>query len=190
MVGAVIAILLLYFRWWGAVPALLAPLLLATVYAFALANLLGVRELNSNTAFLGSIIVGNGINFGIIQLARYVEERRRGRTVHDALEVSLLGTRVGTLSAALAAGIAYASLMAMQFRGFRQFGVIGGLGMVLGWAATFLLGPPLLAALDRGRLATRPAATASSHVTSGARWRLPRLGVLDGSSAWSVGGDW
>ena len=38
-------------------------------------------------------------------------------------------TRKGTLSAALAAGVAYASLVAMQFRGFRQFGVIGGLGM-------------------------------------------------------------
>jgi hypothetical protein len=60
------------------------------------------------------------------------------------------------LSAALAAGVAYASLMAMQFRGFRQFGVIGGLGMVLCWGATFVLGPPLVAWLDRGRSAPLP----------------------------------
>ncbi|MES1172578.1 MAG: MMPL family transporter, partial [Bacteroidota bacterium] len=107
------------------------------------------RELNSNTAFLGSIIVGNGINFGIIQLARYLEARRGGSSVEDALTLGLWGTRTGTLSAALAAGVAYASLIAMQFRGFRQFGVIGGLGMVLCWCATFVLGPPLIAWLDR-----------------------------------------
>jgi hypothetical protein len=40
----------------------------------------------------------------------------------------------------------------MDFRGFRQFGVIGGLGMVLCWTATFLLSPSLIARLDRGRL--------------------------------------
>jgi predicted RND superfamily exporter protein len=56
---------------------------------------------------------------------------------------------MGTLSAALAAGVAYASLIAMQFRGFRQFGIIGGLGMILAWLATVLLGPPLIAWLDR-----------------------------------------
>ena len=46
----------------------------------------------------------------------------------------------------------------MQFRGFRQFGVIGGLGMLLAWGATFVLMPPLIAWLDRGRLRARAAA--------------------------------
>lgn len=149
VVAAVILALYLYFRWWAVVVALLLPLGLSAVFAFGLGNLLGIRELNSNTAFLGSIIVGNGINFGIIQLARYVEARRGGCSVTDALMLGMWGTRVGTLSAALAAGVAYASLMAMQFRGFRQFGVIGGLGMILCWGLTFVLAPPLIAWLDR-----------------------------------------
>ena len=149
VVAAVSLALLIFFRWWPCVVALLLPLGLATVYAFALASLLGVRVLNSNTAFLGSIIVGNGINFGIVQLARYMEERRAGQAVHESLVRSLWGTRVGTLSAALAAAVSYASLIAMQFRGFRQFGVIGGLGMVLAWGTTFLLAPPLIAWMDR-----------------------------------------
>jgi predicted exporter len=137
---------------------LLLPLGLATVYAFALASLLGVRVLNSNTAFLGSIIVGNGINFGIVQLARYMEERRAGLAVHESLVRSLWGTRVGTLSAALAAAVSYASLIAMQFRGFRQFGVIGGLGMVLAWGTTFLLAPSLIAWMDRKEPHVEPTA--------------------------------
>jgi predicted RND superfamily exporter protein len=158
VVFAVGLALLIFFRWPPCVLALLLPLGLSTVYAFALASLLGVRVLNSNTAFLGSIIVGNGINFGIIQLARYMEERRAGQNVHEALVRSLWGTRVGTLSAALAAAVSYASLIAMQFRGFRQFGVIGGLGMVLAWGTTFLLAPPLIAWMDRKEPHVEPTA--------------------------------
>jgi predicted RND superfamily exporter protein len=154
--GVVVLALIVFYGWSRAVPALFLPLFAGAAYAFALASLppFGVTALNSNTAFLGSIIVGNGVNFGIIQLARYVEERRRGASIDRALEIALVATRKGTLSAALAAGVAYASLVAMQFRGFRQFGVIGGLGMVLVWAMTFVLGPPLIAWLDGGRLST------------------------------------
>ncbi len=152
VVVAVIAVLVGYYRWWRSVLVLVPPLLLATIYAFSLASLppFGVTELNSNTAFLGSIIVGNGINFGIILLARYREERSHGLTVERALAVATWGARRGTLMAALAAGTSYLSLVLTEFRGFRQFGVIGVLGMLLSWAVTFVLVPPLVAWLDHG----------------------------------------
>jgi predicted RND superfamily exporter protein len=165
VIVAVIGVIILYYRWGRAVPAIVLPVLLAAAGAFALASLppFDVRELNSNTAFLGSIILGNGINFGIVQLARYVEARRRGDTIEEALAVSLWGTRVGTLSAALAAAVSYASLVGLDFRGFRQFGIIGGLGMVLAWVATFVLGPPLTAWLDGGRLQPEPQEAIKHH---------------------------
>jgi uncharacterized protein len=155
----VVLVIAVYYRWLRSVVALLAPLLLATVYAFGIASLppFGITELNSNTGFLGSIIVGNGVNFGIVLLARYVEERRAGRGVEDSLGIAVSGTRAGTLAAALAASVSYASLVITQFRGFRQFGYIGGLGMVLTWTSAFLLMPPLIAALDHSpRTAPRP----------------------------------
>jgi predicted RND superfamily exporter protein len=162
VVAAVVIALIFFYGWARSVPALFLPLGVGALFAFALASLppFNITELNSNTAFLGSIIIGNGINFGIIQLARYVEARRRGHPIEDALAIALWGTRKGTLSAAVAAGVAYASLVAMQFRGFRQFGMIGGLGMLLAWGATFLLAPPLIAWLDAGKL--RPALPALS----------------------------
>jgi len=154
VIALVVLVLVLYYRWLAAVPILLAPLTIGAVVAFALASLppWRITALNSNTAFLGTIIVGNGINFGIVLLARYVEARRRGVAVEESLAIAVSGTRVGTLSASLAAAAAYGSLVAMDFRGFRQFGVIGGLGMLLCWVATFLLSPSLIARLDRGRL--------------------------------------
>jgi uncharacterized protein len=150
VVIAVMAVILAYYRWWKAVPVLVPPLLLATVYAFALASLppIGVTELNSNTAFLGAIIVGNGINVGLILLARYREERLRGASVEEALVVGVWGARVGTLAAAAAAAVSYASLIVTEFRGFRQFGWIGGIGMLASWATAFVLIPPLVKWLD------------------------------------------
>ena len=159
VVVVVVIALIVFYRWRRSVAVLFLPLSIATVLAFGLASLppFGITELNSNTAFLGSIIIGNGINFGIVQLARYVEARRAGHAIEDSLAITLWGTRKGTLSAAVAAGAAYASLVAMQFRGFRQFGVIGGLGMLLCWGATFVLAPSLIAWLDHGELRAEPA---------------------------------
>jgi len=144
----VVAVLVIYYRWYKSVLVLMPPLLLAAAYSFALASLFGVSELNSNTAFLGSIIVGNGINFSIILLARYVEERRHGVAIEESLATALWASRMGTLPAALAAGVSYASLGLTDFRGFAQFGVIGGIGMVLAWVTSFFLVPSLARALD------------------------------------------
>jgi hypothetical protein len=147
---AVMGVIVAYYRWWKSIPVLIPPLLLAAVFAFALASLppFNITELNSNTAFLGSIIFGNGINFGLILVARYREERGRGESLERALELGIWGARPGTLAAALAAGAAYASLIITEFRGFRQFGFIGGLGMLTSWGAAFLLIPSLLKWLD------------------------------------------
>ena len=146
-----LTVILVFFRWWKSVFALLVPLTLAALYAFALVTLppANIDGLNSNTAFLASVIVGNGVNFGVILLARYVEERRAGHGIQDSLTTAVWGSRSGTIVAALAAATAYGSLMLTQFRGFHQFGVIGAVGMVACWAMAFLLSPSLIAWLDR-----------------------------------------
>ena len=59
------------------------------------------------------------------------------------------GSLGGTLAAALTASVSYASLLATDFRGFRHFGLIGGVGILCCWAATFLVLPAALAALGR-----------------------------------------
>jgi len=145
-----IAVIVFYFRWWRAIAVLFPPLLVATVYAFGLASLppANITELNSNTAFLGSIIVGNGINVGIVLLARYREARRQGLGVEESLVLGIWGARLGTLAAAFAAAISYASLLLTEFRGFRQFGTIGCAGMIGSWVTAFVLIPPLVRWLD------------------------------------------
>lgn len=142
-----------YFRWPRSIVILLPSLAIATSFAFAVASLppFRVTELNSNTAFLGSIVVGNGINFGIMLLARYVEERRLGVSPVEAMVVATRETRGPTLGAAMAAGCSYLALAVTDFQGFRQFGFIGGLGMAFSWLGAFLLVPSLAVALDDDR---------------------------------------
>jgi predicted exporter len=110
-----------------------------------------IGHLNSSTAFLGSVVAGNGINFGIIHLSRYLEERRRGLSHPVALRLALSRTLVGTLVASTAAATAYASLMITSFRGFSEFGIIAGSGMVFCWLASYSFLPALLHWLETAR---------------------------------------
>ena len=71
-------------------------------------------------------MVGNGINVGLILFARYLEERRGGQPPQAAMELAVEKTWLATLTAAGAAGVSYASLLSTDFRGFNQFGLIGG----------------------------------------------------------------
>ena len=95
-----------------------------------------------------SIIAGNGINFGIIYMARYLEARRvQGKTPAEAVLVAHRDTWLATLAAAGAAMLSYGSLAITDFRGFKHFGIIGGAGMILCWIATYAF-----LAHDPGRL--------------------------------------
>jgi uncharacterized protein len=147
---AVLLVITLYYRGVIALTYIFFPTLLGVAAAFAVAALT-IGYLNTNTAFLGSIILGNGINFGIILLARYREQRIRQpqESVAEALEIALRTTARPTLTAALAAAIAYGSLALTRFRGFQQFGQVGGVGMVLCWLFTYSYCPALVCLWER-----------------------------------------
>jgi uncharacterized protein len=149
-VVVVAAGLLFYFRSVVSLMALFFSLALGTVVTFGLTRLT-IGHLNLATAFLSSIVVGNGINFGLVLLARYFEERRAGKTGHTALGAAMAGTAGGTLTAAMTASVAYASLTITSFEGFRHFGVIGGLGMVVCWVAAYTVLPAGIAVIERWR---------------------------------------
>jgi hypothetical protein len=108
-----------------------------------------IGHLNSSTGFLVSIVVGNGINFGIIYMARYMEARRAGDNAAAALRVAHRDTWASTLAGAGAAMVAYGSLMITDFRGFKHFGIIGGAGMIMCWCATYAFLPALLSIFER-----------------------------------------
>ena len=147
-VVAVCIVVFLFFGRLSSVPFMVVPALIGVLLALGFAQL-AFGFLNTATGFMGAIIVGNGINYAIVQMARYEEERRRGRSVGDAVGVALETTWRATGLAAVGAAIAYGSLAITDFRGFNQFGYIGGAGMLLSWFATLLVLPCLWVLFDR-----------------------------------------
>ncbi len=162
-----------FFRSLSAIAILAVPLFVGTVCAFAVVALppLSIHTLNTNTAFLGAIVIGNGINTGIILLARYQEEQARGRGQREALCEALAGTWRPTLGAATAASAAYGSLIFTEFRGFNQFGWIGGFGMLFCWLTAFTLGPLVIWSWG-GSLGARAMRRARNHGWSEGAARL------------------
>jgi len=153
VVVIVTLLMLLYYRSITATLVLVLSLFMGTFWTFGVAYF-AVGYLNANSAFLASIVIGNGINFGIIFIARYLEERRRPRRVARSIYQAMLSTPAATATAALAAGLSYGSLMLTSFRGFSQFGFIGLVGMVLCWISAYTLLPAFLVLAERRRPGT------------------------------------
>jgi hypothetical protein len=149
-VTIVLLLIVFFFRRPRSVVLLGAGLVPPVLASFAIADIT-VDSLNASTAFLGSIIIGNGVNPNIIWLSRYFEERRRGSDVHGAILTAHQNTWLATMIASGAAALAYGSLMITDFRGFRDFGIIGGVGMVLCWVSAITVLPAAVAAYERFR---------------------------------------
>jgi hypothetical protein len=149
-VATVLLLIVLFFGRPRSIVLLGAGLVPPVLASFAVADIT-VGSLNASTAFLGSIIIGNGVNPNIIWLSRYFEERRRGSGVHDAILKAHQNTWLATMIASGAAALAYGSLMITDFRGFRDFGIIGGVGMVLCWVSAITVLPAAVAAYERFR---------------------------------------
>jgi hypothetical protein len=158
----VLAAILVFFRNWRAPFILGGALIVPVLVTFAFAEL-AVDYLNTSTAFLGSIVIGNGINPNIIWLARYFEERRRGADVLQSVIRTHRAVWLATLTASFAAALAYGSLVLTDFRGFRDFGVIGAVGMILCWFGAGLLLPAIVVLNERVRRLVRQSDESSKN---------------------------
>jgi len=141
-------LLYLFFGSWIATIALFISLFMARFWTFAF-GWFSVGYLNANSAFMGSIVLGSGITFGVILLSRYLEERRSGYGPLRAARISMIRTARATLTAALAASAAYGSLFLTNFEGFRQYGILGFSGMVFCWISSVLIFPALLIQIEK-----------------------------------------
>lgn len=147
--AGVLASVLLFFMRLRTVGAMGVTILIALLWTFGLTRLT-IGHLNSSTGFLVSIIAGNGINYGIMYMARYIEARRDdAANVLSAILVAHRDSWLPTLAGSATAMLAYGSLTITDFRGFKHFGIISGYGMILCWIATYVFLPAVLVASER-----------------------------------------
>lgn len=147
VLGVLVPVLLFFLRI-RTVLVMGGSLLVGLLWTFGL-TYFTIGYFNTATGFLTTIIAGNSINYGIMYMARYIEARR---DEHLDVESSILAghtTWLPTLSSSATAMVAYGALILTDFRGFKHFGIIGGYGMIICWAATYLFLPSMLAATER-----------------------------------------
>ncbi len=132
------------------------PLLVGMVWALGLVGW-SLGEINMMSAGFGAVLLGIGDDVGILLYSRYRDERRSGRTKPVALRAAMLGTGPGVVVGCVATALAFLSAIVAPFPGFRDLGITAGLGLLACLLASFLLLPPILLTLDKGRGAFAPA---------------------------------
>ena len=174
-VALILAAVVLYFLRLRALIVMAVTIAVGLTWTFGVTRL-AIGHLNIATAFLVSIVAGNGINVGILYQARYFEERRRGLEAAAAIRTAVHTTWKPTAIAALSSAAAYGSLLVTDFRAFRDFGFIAASGMILCWMVKTLMVAPLLILLDRAA-PTSPASRWARYEMSYGRafaWLVPR----------------
>ncbi len=147
-IALVCAAIALYFLRLRIVGFLGVTLAIGILLTFAVTRIF-IGYLNAQTAFLASIIIGTGINYGIMLIGRYLEERKGGLEPTPAMERALANVSVPTFLAAGTTALAFAILMIARVRGLSQFGFIGSVGVMFCWLVTMLLLPLMVLISER-----------------------------------------
>jgi predicted RND superfamily exporter protein len=158
--AAVIALVLILFLMTLYVRRITAPLVLAVPLVTGVVTTLGVTQvligqLNLVSGFLVSALFGLGIDFEIHLYLRYLEELGTAERRRDAMRVAISRTLPGCVTAATTTSLAFFAMAVSDFRGFRQYGLIAGIGVLITLAITYLMLPPLALAFSRKPRAPR-----------------------------------
>jgi uncharacterized protein len=174
-----------FYKSLWAIPLVFFPPLFGVgcAYAFATAR---YGFVNSSGAFLGAIIIGNGVNYPIVLYSRYKEFRGRGMTPDVARREAVWNAFRAELVGSTVASIAYVSLTVTRFRGFSQFGMIGFVGMLLVWISMIPCLPALIVVVERiqARLPTWMRESTASVGDDGSRGTVSRI-VGNATERWS-----
>lgn len=183
----------LLFVWWFAKNLLAAhlvfvPVVLATAGALAAGGLV-FGPLTPIVVSAAAILIAQGIDFPVHLFVRYRKERAAA-DLEDALHRAQVGMARPFVGIAATTLVAFLALLVSRFPGFRQFGFVLAVGIVLCLLAALLFFPILLMPIDRR---IRPASERMPWVVRGAeailrtRWRRPLAWALIvlGAASWA-----
>jgi predicted RND superfamily exporter protein len=179
--GLLLLYLLLHFRSALAVGLVLAPVGTGLAWTYGLVSLV-YGQVNLLTGFLGAILGGLGIEHGIHLLGRYLHLRGQGESSEQATRESFTHTGGAALVSALVAALTFFVLGTSQFRAFREFGVIAGVGMLVLVLAYVLVLPALLGLASRWGWKPGRASVVTTESPTG-RVLVRRRGLITAVSA-------
>lgn len=140
---AVSALYWLCYRRFAALLYSSVPLLVGQALTFGLAFFV-LRELNASSSAFTALLMGLGTDFVIVVYARYIEERRRGRSLAQATELMIGVTGLGVFTGAITSAGTFYAMCISQFRGLRDLGFLIGSGILLCAVAILFMLPAMI----------------------------------------------
>ncbi len=149
------------FRGVRAIPIILLPLGIGLVLAFGTIPLFA-KSLNTITSFLMLVSFGLGIDFSIHLLKRFMNEWPHV-TAEEALVTTFVSTGRSVLVSGFTTALALFVLAFSNFRGFSEFGIIGGYSILVVLLSVMIFLPAILSLGIKIRL-LKPDAREGSRV--------------------------
>jgi predicted RND superfamily exporter protein len=120
------------------------PILLIIGWSSGIMYLLGIKY-TPLTATMSALIIGIGVEFTVLLMMRYQEERRKGEAPVEAMSTAM--TKIGR--AVIASGLTViggfgALLIARDFIILRDFGVVTMINVAFALCSTLVVLPPLI----------------------------------------------
>ncbi|HEY3067595.1 MAG TPA: MMPL family transporter [Methylomirabilota bacterium] len=171
-----LGLLLLAFRRIVTSCAMLVVLAMSLGWSMGIVTLL-VGHLTVYSMMFVSVVIGIGIDYGILFLFRYREERVLGESLCNALERTAAHSGPGILLGALTAATTFYILTIAEFRGIREFGFISGTAILLAFVAMVTVFPAALQLVDGWQMTRRrmPTGGRPGGVTSRDPREVPTL---------------
>lgn len=132
VIGSVVLVSIVFyagFRRLRPLFSIMQVLALCCLVAIALGTLV-FRELNVITIGLCSILIGLGVDFGMILYAVYERERDAGAGHEAAIATAIRHQGKGVFFGALTSGVGFLCFLRSQSTGFAQLGVLIALGVL------------------------------------------------------------
>ena len=145
---------------------LMLPLVCGVVVTLGLVTLT-FGQVNLVTGFLISALIGLGIDFEIHLYLRYLERLHVVEDRMEAMTFAIRRTLPACMTAAFTTASAFFAMAIADFRGFTEYGIIAGSGVLVALVFAYVGLPPLALLVSRkGRRTTGGEALSSGSV----RW--------------------
>ncbi len=145
---ALFLILLVYFKKFSSVLLVSFPLVSGVIWTGALTYFI-FGHVNVITGFAAAILGGLGSDYGIYLLSRFHKEKDAGVAFLPSCQLAFANTGRATFASMVTTVAAFGSLIFSQFGLFREFGVVGAIGLVMNYLAMMLFIPSILALTHR-----------------------------------------
>lgn len=183
---AILATLVISFRSFKVLPVLVFPLGVGLLWSFAFVPTM-VGDLNTITSFMLMVLFGMGIDYSIHLVKRFRHELCR-RDAEAALIETFTSTGRSVATSGWTTALGLLILAISDFRGFSDFGLIGGAAMTMITVAMLLIMPATLVLGYRlGLVDPRAPRLPSKHLALPPRWAAAAVSALVLISAAAAG---